>query len=355
MKTPTLRLASGILALSLGLAACSGGGEEAAPAVTPTVTETPTPTPTPTPEPTPEPVTGPPRPLNGLPADDETTLDQRVVAVKIDNHENARPQSGIDQADVVYELVVEAGLTRFIAMFHTASPGYVGPMRSGRPTDPTLILPSGNVFAISGAQDWVISRIRGAGVNLIGEVGRPQTFRIGTRRAPHNLFVDVAALRDLADERGYADAPPPELFTFAAWDDGTGTLAGDVLMRFSNSTTVTWRAEDDHYVRNQDGQPHLTVDRDGETSPLEIDTLVVLEAPLYTARPNGGGTPVPASDTVGTGAARVFHRGRVVEGTWTRDSAADVFTLTTFEGETLTVPPGRLWVAILPAGRTISW
>lgn len=349
------RTLAAVLSASLALTACGSedpAPEAASPTPTPSATASPTPSPTPTPTETEE--AGEPRPLNGLPFADAAALDRRVIAVKIDNHERARPQTGIDQADAVYELLVESGLTRFIAMFHSRDPEVVGPMRSGRPTDPTLILPTGGVFAISGAQDWVISRIRGAGVNLIGEVGRPATFRSSQRRAPHNLYVDIAALRAVADDRGYADAPPPEQFSFEPWDEDTGGVAGDVLLKWSNTVTVTWRFDDGVYRRHQEGEPHLLVE-DGETSQIEADTLVVIDAPRYTARPPGRGTAVPAMDTVGSGNARVFHDGRVVEGSWARESASDPFTLTSFEGETLTVPPGRLWVSIFPSDRVVSW
>jgi len=79
----------------------------------------------------------------------------RVIGVKIDNHWNARPQSGINKADAVFEIPVEANLTRFIAVFHDSDADYLGPMRSGRPTDPTVLAPLNATFIISGAQPWV--------------------------------------------------------------------------------------------------------------------------------------------------------------------------------------------------------
>lgn len=351
----SLRALAAGLALSLTLTACSGGDDPApAPSPSPTATAAPpSPSPEPSPSPTEEP--GTPRPLNGVPTTDEEALQRRVIAVKIDDHELARPQTGLDQADAIIELIVEAGLTRFIALYHSQDADVVGPMRSGRPTDPTLLLPLGAVFTISGAQPWVIDRIVASGVPLIGEIGRPATFRSSQRRAPHNLYVDTAALRDVADERGYDDDPPPSWFTFADWGEGQGGVAGDVLLRWSDTTTVTWRFRDGVYARLQDDEPHLNVTADGDTEQLAADTLVVLEADRYTARPPGRGTAVPALDTVGAGSAYVFHDGRVVEGSWSRDDSDELFQLVGFDGRTLTVPPGRLWVSVFPAGRTVSW
>jgi hypothetical protein len=125
-----------VVAFALILAACTGANaDEATTTTTPTTTTSTTrPTTTATEATTTtETAPGPASPLNGLPAEDPTLLDRGVMAVKIDNHWNARPQSGLQEADAVYELVVEAGLTRFIALFHDNDSDYLGPMRSGRP------------------------------------------------------------------------------------------------------------------------------------------------------------------------------------------------------------------------------
>ena len=89
-------------------------------------------------------------PVNGLRADLETNLDRRAIAVKIDNHPEARPQSGLQEADAVIELLVEGGFTRFIAVFHDNDSEYLGPVRSIRPTDSTIIPAIPAPFAMSG-------------------------------------------------------------------------------------------------------------------------------------------------------------------------------------------------------------
>ncbi|MEX0666700.1 MAG: DUF3048 domain-containing protein, partial [Acidimicrobiia bacterium] len=118
----------------------------------------------------------PTSPINGLPVEDADLLDRRLIAVKIDNHASARPQSGIDQANAIVEIPVE-GITRFIALFHDTDATYLGPVRSGRPTDGKFLSPLGAVFAISGGQSWVLSGIRNEGVEIIGEVP-PAMFRV---------------------------------------------------------------------------------------------------------------------------------------------------------------------------------
>ncbi|MDH3259596.1 MAG: DUF3048 domain-containing protein [Acidimicrobiia bacterium] len=342
-------------AFTIALGACSGANAVETTTTSTTVPSTTTTSTTrpPTTTTTTEPA-GPVSPLNGLPADDPTLLERGVLAVKIDNHWNARPQSGIMEADAVYELLVEAGLTRFISLFHDNDSDYLGPMRSGRPTDPTLLKPLGAIFAISGAQDWVVSRIVGSGVHVIGEV-RPATFRISSRSAPHNLYVDTAQLRDYAAGRGYESEPPADLF---AWGDfePTGT-ARHITLGFSPETTVVWDWDGERYVRTINGVEGQWMDKDGELGQISADTLVVLFARRYTSSPPAGtsGSSVPAMDTVGSGRALVFAGGGLVEGTWTRDDIDHMFELTGPDDDQLTVPPGIPWISVFPDSRTVSW
>ena len=173
-------------------------------------------------------------PINGLPVEDPGLIDRRVLAIKIDNHFNARPQSGINGADMVIELMVE-GITRFLTLWHQSDSDYLGPMRSARPTDPTLLQAFNEpTFAMSGAQNWVQAVIRSTGVHLIGEI-RPATFRVSGRQAPHNLYVNTVLLREHADSLGYPDAPPDG----PIWDFGPMPLSLDsvssVVINFSGN------------------------------------------------------------------------------------------------------------------------
>lgn len=344
-----------------GVAIALSGGEEPVETTT-TVAETTTTTTvaeTTTTEPeetTTTAVAGPPSPLNGLPVDDAEALERRVMAVKIDNHALARPQSGIDRAEVVYELLVEGGLTRFIALFHHSDVDYLGPIRSGRPTDPTLVANTGGPLVVSGAQGWVQSRIRAAGVSLIGEV-RPGTYRIGDRNAPHNLYGDTTLLRtEHADALGYPDEPPAgPLFT---WGDILGDRATDITFDWSSEQpSVRWTFQDGEYLRFTGANAHMLRDEDEVETQLTVDTLVVLESPRYQACPpaGGSGSCVPALETVGTGRALVFNAGMVQEGTWERSEVDQPFELIAEDGTTLPVPAGRLWINVFPAGRDIVW
>ena len=290
----------------------------------------------------------PASPLNGTPVEDEALLARRVLAVKIDNHSRSRPQSGLDLASAVYELPVE-GITRFIALFHHTDATYLGPIRSGRPSDGRLLNPLDATFAISGGQPWVQQQIRAEDIHLIGETP-PAMFRISGRSAPHNLYGDTVQLRGIADARGYPNDPPLPLFTFGALPEGAGA-ATQIAMDFGNNFVVTWTwdAAASNYVRNFGGAPAELMDQEGVRYPLTAQTLVVMLAELYTERPpDDQGSAVPAMNTVGSGQAYVFAGGRMMSGTWQRATSADLITLTAEDGTPLPVPPGFLWISIVP-------
>lgn len=357
MRRLSALLATSVLPMSILLVgACSSTVEETTisattTAVAPTTTVRPTTTRPPTTTTT-EPL--PTSPINGLPVEDETLLDRRVIAVKIDNHPNARPQSGIESANAMIEVPVE-GVTRFIALFHSLDAEYLGPVRSGRPSDGRLLNPLDATMAISGGQPWIIAGLNGQVEGLIGEQG-PAMFRISGRRAPHDLYTNTLLLRDAADERGFSNSPPPNWFNFDEMPAGADT-ASQVVMNFGNGFTVTWTwdAVARRYQRVFGGSPAVYLDSDGETQPLMADTLVVILANRYTERAPSGQTSVPAMETTGTGPAYVFAHGKMAAGTWSRESADDLLVLTNAEGDEMAVPPGYIWVSIVPTQNGITF
>ena len=346
-----------LLVVLLALLACSNGAQSVTTLASSTTTSQPTTTTRPTTtttRPTTTTLAGFLSPMNGLPVTDAALLDRRVMAVKIDNAPGARPQSGLNEADAVIELLVESGVTRFIALFHDADSAYLGPMRSGRPTDPTLLAPLGATFAISGAQPWVLSQIRKADVPMIGEE-RPATFRISGRRAPHNLYVDTTLLRKIADDRAYPDQPPTALFEFGVMPSDAEP-ATEVEIGFSDGTRVLWTYANGSYTRHLNGVESSWISKDGAKGPISTDTLVVLFGRRYTANPPGGnGTPVPAMDMTGEGRAIVFAGGKVVEGGWERAGTDVWFELVDERGGALAVPAGIPWISLVPNGRRVDW
>lgn len=325
--------------------------------------------------------------INGLEADDELA-DRRAIAVKIDNHPKARPQSAVQEADAVFETIVEAGLTRFIAFFHQSDSEYVGPVRSGRPTDANVIAPTGASFQFSGAQQWVKRYIAEKGVDIIPDSGAT-TFRNRSRPGPHNLYGDTVAMREYADEQEFPDEPPPPLFNYG-FEPTEGEPGAEIIeFHWSDQPDVVWTWDGERYLRFNEDQPHewvaspeviaeasttttttsaASTTTSGEASSadpvydnvtsgqISADYLVVIKGSFYTAYdPARRGSGVPAIETIGEAEALVFHNGEVVRGTWSRAEHTDPFVLMDENGEEIQVEPGRLWVSYFPRYREIEW
>jgi hypothetical protein len=298
---------------------------------------------------------GPPSPLNGLPVAEEDLLARRVIAVKVDNHPQARPQSGLQEADAVIEIIVEGGFTRLIALFHHSDSGYVGPVRSVRPTDSAMLAPLDAPLAISGGQAWIQALANSRGIPLIGE-GAAGLFRMSHRTAPHNLYADTWDLRSTADARGYDDDIDGPLYAIGAWEPPTGT-ADTIILDWALGHTVTWAYEDGHYLRFEGTMAHEWVDGAGGEGQLAFDVLVVIEGRQYLASPPAGTgrSSVPAIETVGSGRLLVFAEGLVLEGTWERDSVDESFRFFDADGNAAVVPPGVPWISVFPQERAATW
>lgn len=349
-----------LVAFALVAAAC-GGDDEATTTTTttsttvaPTTTSTVPPTTT-TVAPTTTVFAGPMSPINGLPVEAQDEVDRRVIAVKIDNHPSARPQSGLEQADAVYELLVEGGLTRFVALFHDNDTEYLGPIRSGRPTDAELVGYLDATFNISGASGWIIRYLANRDIHMLGEGSG--SFRISGRRAPHNLYGNTADMREFADSNGYPDEAPQPMFEFGNVEL-EGEDATSISLDFSSDwPNVNYEWDGERYLRSNGSTPFWTMDRDGEQAQLAFDTVIVIFGRRYTSAPSdpSQGVAVPATDTVGEGRALVFAQGKAVEGRWSRDDRLVPFALTDAEGEPIIVPPGVPYIAIFPDSRSVTW
>ena len=301
-------------------------------------------------------------PFTGLELTPEIWLKRprRVIAFKVDNNLNARPQSGLQEADTVMEILVEGGMTRFLAFYMDKASTYVGPIRSARPTDPNLVRPYGGILVVSGATAGLIPAIRDLGVPVLEEVSAPTMFRIANRKAPHNLYADTELVREYIDTKGFLfnqDVNP--LYDFGNDQSNWVTGANRVTIKYSDFTTVIWKMDNDQYSRFiVDGYSplgeavaHNFITRDGYSDILQIPTVVVIQGPLY----NDEVTTLPSVLTVGIGPVTIFHNGEYIEGMWRRNDITEPFEFLDNNQEKIEVPPSKQWIHILPLNGEIIW
>jgi hypothetical protein len=289
--------------------------------------------------------------LNGMPVYDDALFERRVLMVKIDNALPAQPQSGIEIADAITEILVEDRTTRFVAMFHYSDTEYVGPIRSLRPADLQIATALGATMVNSGAQPWITSMANARNVPRVTFFDSIM-YRIEGRNLPHNVYGSTIGFRDFADDRGFPDDAPTPWLPFGEWPLPLNSAMDVTLTWVAGHNEVEWHYNSisQRYERWFRGDYQEWVDEEGEGGRIDADVLVVIAARFYTAFPPSGveGSAVPAVDSVGTGKAWVFSRGRVWEGTWQRDNEREPFQLFDESGQAATVPPGKLWVSLLP-------
>jgi len=352
---PTKRLSYAKLAglplvLALALAGCSNNTVAEAPVETPVVVE-----PEVTVEPEPEPVVTPEPdpyaarwPLTGVGTDE--VVERPALLVKVENSNLVRgTQRGLQEADILYEVVVEGGITRYIAVYNSQLPEEILPVRSARETDVPIVTPYGGLFAFSGAQQPFVAALRNAGNQLLEE-GVSGMSRFPGLSAPHNVVVDPEVL--LGQANSSRITPPNNTMDFAmdAVDSSAGlfgTPVETVDVRMSNiqRSVFKWDAENGMFMRYDGDNP--SVQANGEQ--IGATNLILIEATYQPSSLAGVSGDVPTAILTGSGDAVFAANGQYIEGTWQKAGAADPFTFLDSEGQPVVFAPGNTFVQVVPA------
>lgn len=274
------------------------------------------------------------------------------LAAKVDNHPDARPQIGLERTDIVFEELVEGGLTRYVAVWHSDVPSVIGPVRSIRPMDPDIISPLGGIVAYSGGQSRFVEMMRAAPVyNAIhGQRDTDDTFYRGDNAdAPHNVLVKapevIAQHLDLA--------PPPQLFAFSdsiasatATKEGTPTAGMDMRFGGASSPSWNWDAASQRWLRLQTGG---TPDTDANGAQLSAVNVVVLRVPVQVIQ------SIPTTQLIGSGEAWISTGGATVRATWSKSSMTAPIRLLDANGVAVRLAPGNTWVELVPLGGSLAF
>lgn len=294
-------------------------------------------------------------PLTGLLYEEGTPQAQQLakpsVACKIDNgSQGPRPQSGLNSTDIVFDELVEGGLTRLVAVWHTNQPDGVGPVRSIRPMDPDIISPFGGIMCYSGGQEVFVRAMQRAPVFNASETSEMDkgTFSRSTDRiAPYNVIVNVQKLANDHPEL----TPPPAQFSFAAdLANSSAVLAGTGVLDFTVKfpmASAKWLVSSDgsRWLRTQDGQP-LMDKLDG--AQISAANIVVLQVRIDRSYLGGKYSNIPKTVMVDSGKAWVFSGGKYLDASWSKASATAPIVLTDAAGQNVQLNPGNTWVELMP-------
>ena len=370
-----MRAVVAVTCFAVSLGACSG--DPPAPAPGPTVRHSASPSPSPSPAPVAF------APLTGMPVLDPSELARPVVAAKIENTAAARPQSGLDAADVVYEELTEGGITRFAAVFQSRVPELVGPIRSGRGVDAVVLPPYQSLLALAGARPDVLAALRDAGIAL-EEEGEGALFRDRSRSAPHNVYATgedlfaraaaevppaspawsfdprppagaiacpapspTAAPRPSASATSAASASPRPAAT--PTPEPLCELGTQLSVRMSGSARTGWVYDEAAgvYRRSQNGEPD-TVTGPGRIGAANVVVLETSVIDLGCCDP--AGNSLTDTRVVGEGRGLLMRDGRRYALRWRKSGAGEHFVLTLASGANALLKPGPTWVLLAPTG-----
>ncbi|HKW45185.1 MAG TPA: DUF3048 domain-containing protein [Candidatus Eremiobacteraceae bacterium] len=289
-------------------------------------------------------------PLDGVLVD-PPTLKHRVAAVMIDNYPiDARPQSGLHDAEVVYEVEAEGGITRYLALYLSATPAKIGPVRSARTYFVELSRPYDPLFAHAGENDDVwepLKLLRESGfADMEQIVGTPEAFwRESTRDMPHNLYTSVAKLRAAAPNHGWPDSKyDRQGFSF----DYLQPLKVDAAtVTFWNHYEVDYRRSGTAFERSIAGVTQHDLD---DPRPYRVADIVAIWIPAQVLDELGD----LAMSVYGDYPAFVVRADRTVDARWIASGPDSPPQLIDGLGNPVELARGQIYIEVLPQGGSVT-
>lgn len=290
--------------------------------------------------------------LTGTQVADEATTKKPVTAIMIENSPDARPQSGLKDAGVVFEAVAEGGITRFIALYQESRPALIGPVRSVRPYYVEWAAGFDPAVAHIGGSARALQMIRSGsyGVDLDQFFNAGTYWRARDRAAPHNVYTSFEKLDALNASKGKTTSN----FVFSPREDekkAEAPNATNININVSSgayNVDYSYDAPSNSYVRKQGGQPHT--DREG--GQISPKVVIAMKVPMSLGFEDGYREQIT---TTGSGAAYIFQNGTVQEVTWSKADAKAQLKFAAADGKEIPLVRGQTWITALAANKNVSW
>lgn len=291
-------------------------------------------------------------PLTGVEVSDEGLTKRPVTAIMIENSPDARPQSGLKDAGVVFEAIAEGGITRFVALYQEAQPNLIGPVRSVRPYyvewaagfDPAVAHVGGSAKALE------MIRSGNYGVDMDQFFNAGSYWRASDRYAPHNVYTNFEKLNALESSKGKTAST----FTFSPRQDEKKSTAPNATHINIDISSGAYNVDYDYdgasnsYLRKQGGENH--VDREG--GQISPKVVIAMKVPMSIGFEDGYREQIT---TTGTGQAYIFQNGTVTEATWSKPDAKAQLKFTSADGKEISLVRGQTWITALANNRNVAW
>lgn len=294
-------------------------------------------------------------PLDGLPVTDAAAASRRPVAVMIDNLPGIGPQSGLDKACWVFEMLAEGGITRLMPVYLHQDAPVVGPVRSARHYFLDKALEFGAAYSHCGWSPQAQRDIQRLKVISLNEFYLPQVYwRVRSKKEPHNVYTSTDRLFSELDRRGLLSFTPKWELAFHDDPSGvSGAHAERITLRYPGGYTVEYRWDagrvDGGYLRFVRGEQH----KDQETgAPLVAKNVLVQFVDDVRVLDKEGRLDIKLT---GQGSGRVFQLGVTYEANWSKGSRQDFTYWTDKNGRAVMLARGQTWVEVMPRGAEVTW
>ena len=302
-------------------------------------------------------------PLTGLETKNKNIATDEATCIMIENSTDARPQSGLNAAGIVYEAVAEGGITRFMAIYKGDLPAWVGPIRSARQTFVHLARPYNCGYVHVGGATNAIDTLKTAGYRDLdgGWVEGQYVFRVTDRWAPHNVYTDASHLKTWSDNKGWRESKftgfkrtkPDTLVEPEEYTAKTITI----VMASDDSYNVLWKYNQD---TNKYSRLHVYggahTERAKNNQQTQITTDVVIAIKMATIA-RSSEPKYYDHTTTGSGEAYIFQNGIIQKATWRRANVKDELKFFDGENNEIELNRGRTWISIYnnTSGGHVSW
>jgi hypothetical protein len=299
-------------------------------------------------------VTTVPSTLTGLAVD--PSVNQRpTTAVMIENSLDARPQSGISQAGVVFEAIAEGGITRFMAVYQDTTPDNVGPIRSARPYYVAWSQGFNAGYAHVGGSPDGLAAIKAGGVRDLDQFANGGSYhRVSTRDAPHNVYTGISTLNQLETAKGYGTSSYSGFVRKVAAPSPVPTAKAIdfALSGYYYNPHYDYNAATNSYNRSEAGAPQTDQNNAQQLSP---NVVIAVVTPLGQGALDASGAYYSNYTVIGSGVAYVFQDGTVTACQWNKASNTAQITFTDAAGHPVGLNPGQTWLTAVNSANGVKY